>query len=93
MTEQLKTALRIADGYGPYAFGVVAFLTIWFLVCKPELDQRLVDYGTHIELIRAQEQIARTLSATADSMALTAEVLEETAHHLAVAKGAAKGAN
>lgn len=101
MTEQSKTtAFRIADVYGPYAFGVVSLLTIWFAIVKPELDQRAIDFATQSELIRSQEQIARTLSGTAESMAVTAksmavtaEMLEQTAKHLAAAKGAAQGAN
>ena len=62
--------------YGPYAFGVVALLLIWFTIVRPELAARSVDYEEQATIVQQQKQIAETMSDTADTMADTVKTLK-----------------
>ena len=75
--------------YGPFAFGVISFIVIWFTAVKPELDSRTLDWQTHTqtlgslsELSQTQHQIARSMEYTAKTMESTAKVLQETVEQL-----------
>jgi len=64
--------------YGPYAFGVVSLLLIWFSIVKPELDSRDLQFDSHNELMRLQQQSVSSLELTARSLEITASVMERT---------------
>lgn len=53
---------RYLDRFGPYAFGVISLLIIWFVIVAPELDRT-----------RASAQEFRDV---ADTQRKTAEVLD-----------------
>ena len=79
----------ILKHYGPYAFGIVSVLVIWFAIMKPQLDQRAVDFAANREIIqalrerdRAQESIARSMAETAETMSITAAILERAVNRL-----------
>lgn len=71
--------------YGPYAFGLVSLLTVWFSIVAPELAKREVDYKAQAEIIQslaerdiAQQRIADSMAQTASTMEITAEILRAT---------------
>lgn len=66
----------ITQVYGPYAFGVISLLLIWFTIVKPELQTRALDFNTHHELLDSQAQICGSLEKTSRTMEVTATVLE-----------------
>ena len=76
---------NIGQLYGPYAFGVVALLTIWFSIVKPELSTRQIDYENQAELVsqlreihRSQADTSKALESVAESLSATATVLQKT---------------
>ena len=85
MSDGKLNLTSIGTLYGPYAFGVIALLTIWFSIVKPELDRNRLDYESYRELVtqleqiyHSQAQIARSLEQTAETMSATAVILENT---------------
>ena len=72
----------VLTAYGPYAFGVVSLLTIWFLIVAPELRNRQMDFSKQMEVIQQQKELAETMRATASTMQITASSLEVTVHVL-----------
>lgn len=75
----------IASAYGPYAFGVISLLMIWFSIVKPELDRRAIDFAAHNEVLQSlvtrdaqQVILAATMQETASSIATAARLLEQT---------------
>ncbi len=81
--EQKSNVFRFADLYGPYAFGVVSLLLIWYAIVKPELDHRAIDFAQQTKIVqsmndrdRVQDSIARSLASTAESLSATATILE-----------------
>lgn len=72
----------IMTAYGPYAFGVVSLLTIWFLIVAPELRNRQVDFHKQMEILQQQKELAETMRATAATMQITATSLEATTRFL-----------
>ena len=88
-TDGLSPLSIITSTYGPFAFGVVSLMLIWFGIVKPELNARAVDYAAVNEIVeglnqqgRSQAEIARAMDATASTMAVTAAVLERTVQRL-----------
>lgn len=61
--------------YGPYGFGVVVVLVLWFLIIKPQLDSAKVDIGV-------VKGIADTLQSTALAVKETALILNATSGRL-----------
>lgn len=72
----------IGSQYGPYAFGVLSLLLIWFTIVKPELDTRAIDLRSHAELVKAQHEVVSAMNSTAQTMSATAIVLERTVDKL-----------
>ena len=86
-------SLMIAT-YGPFAFGVVSFLAIWFTAVKPELDKRAIDWQTHNETLqmltatqRQQAHISENMTVSFETMKATGETMRATAETM---KAAAK---
>ena len=79
----------LANAYGPYAFGVLSLLIVWFSIVKPELNSRALDFASQMEIVEAQRNnidgmrsIASTMESTADSIRITATILEKTVTQL-----------
>ena len=95
MTDEHKISLQsFGQLYGPYAFGVISLLIIWFAIVKPELDHRALDFKAQTELIAALNErghivteLAKTMDSTAKTMDATAEILERIADKLAKVNG------
>ena len=80
---------EISNIYGPYAFGVISLLLIWFTIVKPELANRSLDFAAQNEILisltdrdRTQSEIARSLASTAESIQLTAKILERAVERM-----------
>lgn len=54
--------------YGPYAFGVVSTLVIWFFVVKPELESRKIDLKAHQEIVEKQREQTATMERTSNTL-------------------------
>ena len=61
-----------AKAYGPFAFGVITLLILWYTIMSPELASNRLDFETHRKLLEKQgennhamESVARTMNETA----------------------------
>lgn len=68
--------------YGPYAFGLISVLLIWFWIVKPELDTRTLDFQHLNQIVDMQGQIVSGMEDTARTMEVTATILERTVDRL-----------
>lgn len=66
---------RFLDRYGPYGFGVLALLLIWFVIVQPELARSKTDYEEF-------NKGAQVLRDTSHTMRITADVMERTSIRL-----------
>lgn len=67
------------DRYGPYAFGVVSLLLIWFVIVKPELENSRLDVGKQEAIVLKQQEIVTQLTNVSASLEATSKTLEATA--------------
>ena len=51
--------------YGPYAFGVISLLIVWFSIVKPELNARRIDADAFSSAASQMQQTALQLHSTA----------------------------
>lgn len=72
------------SAYGPYAFGVVSLLLIWFTIVRPELQANKLDFETFHKTLTTmqtissqQESIAQTLTINSRSLERLVEKLEK----------------
>jgi hypothetical protein len=68
--------------YGPYAFGLVSILLIWFFIVGPELDRKELDFEKQAEIVESMKDIASTMRSTARSNEVTATMLNRTIERL-----------
>ena len=80
-----SVASLLATHYGPYAFGVVSLLVIWFSIVKPELDSRQINFKAHNETLqmlgeqtRIQQDTARTMLSASQTLERIIERLDKT---------------
>ncbi len=62
--------------YGPYAFGVVSLLIVWYTIVGPQLDRQAVDYQENEKHIKALHDVSTSMETLSRSMERTAMVLE-----------------
>ena len=72
----------IISVYGPYVFGLVTFLSIWFAAIKPELDSRQLQFDALQEIMTNQHKIVADVEDVSTSMQVTATILERTVERL-----------
>lgn len=71
-----KSLLRLLGTvYGPYAFGLVSMLIIWYSIVQPTLANNRVDTGS-------LENVARELSKVADSVGRSAELVNNAVNKM-----------
>lgn len=58
----------IAKNYGPYAFGLISFLAMWFAAVKPELDRRETSVIEQRELLKQMVLVSSTMDRTANTL-------------------------
>ena len=75
----------VSERYGPQAFGLVAVLTIWYVIMQPQLDSKMTEQETQTQVLndlrditRSQEETSRTLERVAQALTATAAILEKT---------------
>ena len=62
--------------YGPYAFGMVSLLIIWYTIVSPQLERQAIDYEKNEKAIEALRGVASSMEGISRSMERTAIVLE-----------------
>ena len=62
--------------YGPYAFGVVSLLIIWYTIVSPQLERQAIDYEKNEKVVETLRGVAASMEAISRSMERTATVLE-----------------
>jgi hypothetical protein len=79
----------LATTYGPYAFGVISLLIVWFSIVKPELQRSVLDFQamqtvtTELKVVQdISAKVSSQQQATADTMQRTAELLSEIVKEL-----------
>lgn len=72
----MKLTQLIATVYGPYAFGVVSLLIVWYTIVGPQLDRQAVDYQENEKHIKALQDVSTSMETISRSMERTAMVLE-----------------
>jgi hypothetical protein len=71
-----RVAQLILTVYGPYAFGVVSLLIVWYTIVSPQLDRQAVDYEKNERHIESLRSVAASMEAISRSMERTAVVLD-----------------
>lgn len=64
------------DRYGPYAFGIISLLIIWFAIVRPVIEANRVDTSQLKEIAARQAETAMLLNKTADRLDMIAARLE-----------------
>lgn len=82
-----KLIERYMTVYGPYAFGVVSLLVIWFTIVRPELARNQLDFDRQQSIVDTQREIASTQKQTAETLDRTAARLEAVTTRLELLKG------
>lgn len=78
MSETTGTILdRFGERYGPYAFGLLSLLLIWFIIVRPELEGNRVNFTRQEALVEQMRVIMIEQVKTADTLERTAEVLDK----------------
>jgi len=67
---------QFSDTYGPYAFGLIALLIIWYAIVHPQLERTKVDYEEFTRGADTMQDAAQTLRHTAEVMERTSVRLE-----------------
>jgi hypothetical protein len=68
--------------YGPYAFGVVSLLIVWYTIVAPQLDRQAVDYEKNERHIESLRSVASSMEAISRSMERTAVVLDSVVERM-----------
>lgn len=73
----------LATVYGPYAFGVISLLIIWFTIVAPQLDRQSLDFQKNEAVVESLRSVASSMETISRSMERTATILDtvvEKAH-------------
>lgn len=77
------------QAYGPYAFGVITLLIVWFVVVRPTLEANRIDTQevqqiaeTLRDVSESNRLVSTSVERTSQTMAATADTLERTAQSL-----------
>lgn len=78
----LSVGRILANFYGPYAFGVVSLLVVWFVIVAPQLESQRVDFKQQQEVVQQLNDLSRTHAQTANTLNQASRALETTARTL-----------
>lgn len=67
---------ELAKQYGPFAFGIVSLLVIWFAIMQPELNRKQLDFEQHKQLIQQQHAENIQQAKTAETLRDVAQILD-----------------
>lgn len=65
--------------YGPYAFGVISLLAVWWIILKPALADSRTDTKALTAITTSLEVTARTIDSAAQLLDRTAQRMERVA--------------
>lgn len=71
-----------AQLYGPYAFGVLSLLLIWFSIVKPQLERQSIDFSRHEALLDKLRSFSETQADVARTMERTSIILQNVVEKL-----------
>lgn len=60
--------MRIIAYYGPTAFGLVCFLSVWFAAVRPTLESNRVDYHANQQIVETLRQTVQALSGVVERL-------------------------
>ena len=66
----------LATVYGPYAFGVISLLVVWFTIVAPQLERQAVDFEKNEAVIESLRSVATSMETISRSMERTATILD-----------------
>ena len=66
----------LATVYGPYIFGVLSLLVVWFSIVEPQLSRQAVDYEKNEKLVETMRSVAATMEGVSRSLERTATTLD-----------------
>ena len=72
----------IIKAYGPFSFGIVSLLVIWFSIISPELNRKQLDFETYSALIKQHQQQNQQLELIARTIHDTALVMDKVTQRL-----------
>lgn len=75
---QRPTVMSYLSVYGPYAFGVVSLLMIWYLIVGPELNRNRLDFDRMQAVAEIQSDTAKTLQSSAETLRSSAATIQES---------------
>ena len=86
--EQSRSSLsipRFMEIYGPYAFGVISLLLIWFTIVKPQLERQQIDFSRYEAVLdklkdftSGQQEVVRSMERTSNILDNITKRLEKT---------------
>ena len=68
--------------YGPFAFGIVSLLVIWFSIISPELNRKQLDFEQYSTLIKQHQSVNQQTETVARAMHDTAMILDKVTQRL-----------
>ena len=68
--------------YGPYAFGVISLLIVWFAIVRPELSDKQMDLKAHQEIMSQQKDQCNSLERTSSNLKETSTIQERIVDRL-----------
>ena len=68
--------------YGPFAFGIVSLLVIWFSIISPELNRKQLDFETYSGLIKQHQTENQQTETIARALHDTAIILDKVTQRL-----------
>jgi hypothetical protein len=72
----VKLFQLLSTVYGPYAFGMVSLLIVWFFIVAPQLDRQQIDYEKNEKVVESLRSVATSMEAISRSMERTATILD-----------------
>lgn len=68
--------------YGPFAFGIVSLLVIWFSIISQELNRKQLDFEQYSTLIKQHQSVNQQTETVARAMHDTAMILDKVTQRL-----------
>lgn len=68
--------------YGPFAFGIVSLLVIWFSIISPELNRKQLDFEAYSVLTKSHQEQNLQQEKTVQTLRDTALILERVSQRL-----------
>jgi hypothetical protein len=78
----VEVAKQLSERYGPYAFGLVSLLVVWFAIVDPTLRNNRVDVEALRQVATQQAETAVLFKEAAVKQSETAILMARTAERL-----------